>query len=80
MTGPRAGWTAGYVYPGAELELFKHAVRWKRYYAVIGQGWMTSLRFLKLFLEQGPDAVPTARRIRFKSPCGGSVENSTSID
>ena len=25
--------TMPYAYPGAELELFKHAVRWKRYYA-----------------------------------------------
>jgi hypothetical protein len=36
---------------------YEDSDRWRRYYAVIGSGWKSSLLDLKLYLEEGPEAV-----------------------
>jgi len=34
---------------------FEDSPRWRRYYSVIGRGWMSSLAALKTYLESEPD-------------------------
>jgi hypothetical protein len=44
--------------------------RWRRYYSVITPGWQTSLRWLKTFLERGPEALRAAREAGSASGAG----------
>jgi uncharacterized protein YndB with AHSA1/START domain len=39
----------------------EEGLRWNRYYSVITPGWKSSLRWLKRYIEQGPEAVMAER-------------------
>jgi uncharacterized protein YndB with AHSA1/START domain len=40
---------------------YEENLRWNRYYSVITPGWKSSLRWLKRYIEQGPEAVIAGR-------------------
>ena len=51
----------------------EQSVRWNRYYAVITPGWRSSLRALKRYIEEGPEAVLGERRRGTHAPREGPV-------
>ncbi len=41
---------------------YEEGLRWNRYYSVITPGWKSSLRWLKRYIEQGPESVIAERK------------------
>ncbi len=55
----------------------EETLKWNRYYSVITPGWKSSLRWLKRYIEEGPEAVIAEREVQTSGKKGRPSKGAT---